>query len=421
MKMVPPAELERHFPKELLSLLKTAGDLALSYGWNLCLVGGAVRDLFLNRPTRDLDLVLEGNAITLARKLAEVTGGEVRTHPRFGTATFHKGALRLDLATARRESYPRPGALPIVQPGSIEDDLFRRDFSINAMAVHLDTGHFGELLDPYHGRDDLERGLIRVLHARSFCDDPTRILRALRYEQRLGFRLEPGTEELMRRDLTFMSEVTGERLWHELELILSEEFPEKVLSRADELGVLRLLHPALEGNGWVQERFGQARASSPDDRPSSALYLAILAYHLSETQSESLMSRLRIRGRLERVLRHVAKLKQYEPSLAEPKIAPSAIYRLLNVYFPESILAVAIASDLSVVRQRLELYLSKLRYVEPALSGDDLKEMGVPVGRKLGQVLRTLHDARLDGKIRTRGEERKLARSLLSRVECTDK
>jgi len=411
--MVLTSELEKHFPVELVSLLRAAGDLAWSRGWNLYLVGGAVRDLFLARPNLDLDLVLEGDAIALARKLAEIRGGEVVAHPRFGTAKFRQERISLDLATARSESYPRPGALPVVTPGTIGEDLFRRDFSINTMAIHLDPIHFGALLDPYGGRGDLDRGLIRVLHEKSFSDDPTRMLRALRYEQRLGFHLEPNTEQLMRRDAAVMDEVSGERLWHELELILNEQCPEKVLSRADELGVLQKLHPALKGNGWLRNRFEQARRASAAAKPSPALYLALLAYCLSQEENEDLLARLRIRGEIAKVMRQTIKLKQVLSALASPRLAPSAIYHLVQRYSPESISAAALASDSRLVRQRLKLYLTELRHIKPALSGDDLQAMGISPGRKLGQVLRALHDAKLDGKVQTREQEEDLVRELL--------
>ena len=411
--MVLTSELEKHFPAELVSLLRAAGDLAWSRGWNLYLVGGAVRDLFLARPNLDLDLVLEGDAIALARKLAEIRGGEVVAHPRFGTAKFRQERISLDLATARSESYPRPGALPVVTPGTIGEDLFRRDFSINTMAIHLDPIHFGALLDPYGGRGDLDRGLIRVLHEKSFSDDPTRMLRALRYEQRLGFHLEPNTEQLMRRDAAVMDEVSGERLWHELELILNEQCPEKVLSRADELGVLQKLHPALKGNGWLRSRFEQARRASAAAKPSPALYLALLAYCLSQEENEDLLARLRIRGEIAKVMRQTIKLKQVLSALASPRLAPSAIYHLVQRYSPESISAAALASDSRLVRQRLKLYLTELRHIKPALSGDDLQAMGISPGRKLGQVLRALHDAKLDGKVQTREQEEDLVRELL--------
>lgn len=416
--MVLASELESHFPEELVSLLRAGGDLASPYGWSLYLVGGAVRDLLLKRPSLDLDLVLEGDAIALARKLAEIRGGEVVAHPRFGTAKFRQERLTLDLATARCESYPRPGALPVVEPGTIDDDLLRRDFSINAMAIELNPVHFGRLLDPYRGRSDLNQGLIRVLHEKSFSDDPTRSLRALRYEQRLGFKLEARTEEWMRRDLPVIDAVTGERLRHELELILSEEKPEKTLSRAHELGVLQMLHPALKGDGWVRDRFEQARkASAP--QPSPALYLAILAYPLSEEENESLLARLKIRGEIARALRYVVKLRQAAPSLARTQLAPSAIYHLLKKHSPVAISAAAIATDSKAVRQQLELYLTELRHIKPALNGDDLKEMGIPPGRKLGQVLRALHDARLDGKVQTRQEEEELALRLISKARSS--
>ena len=411
--MVLTSELEKHFPVELVSLLRAAGDLAWSRGWNLYLVGGAVRDLFLARPNLDLDLVLEGDAIALARNLAEIRGGEVVAHPRFGTAKFRQQRISLDLATARSESYPKPGALPVVTPGSIGEDLFRRDFSINAMAIHLDPIHFGALLDPYEGRGDLDRGLIRVLHEKSFSDDPTRMLRALRYEQRLGFHLEPNTEQLMRRDAAVMDEVSGERLWHELELILNEQCPEKVLSRADELGVLQKLHPSLKGNGWLRNRFEQARKASAAAKPSPALYLALLAYRLSEEENEGLLARLRIRGEMAKVMRQTIKLKQITPALTSPRLAPSAIYHLVQRYSPESISAAALASDSRLVRQRLKLYLTELHHIRPALSGDDLQAMGISPGRKLGQVLRALLDAKLDGKVQTREQEEDLVRELL--------
>jgi tRNA nucleotidyltransferase (CCA-adding enzyme) len=358
----------------------------------------------------DLDLVLEGDAIALARKLAEIRGGEVVAHPRFGTAKFRQQRISLDLATARSENYPRPGALPVVSPGTIGEDLLRRDFSINALAVHLDPIHFGALLDPYGGRDDLERGLIRVLHEKSFSDDPTRILRALRYEQRLGFHLEQNTEQLMRRDAAVMDEVSGERLWHELELILKEECPEKVLSWADELGVLQKLHPSLRGDGWVRNRFERARKAA---KPSPALYLALLSYRLSEEENEDLLARLRIRGEIAKVMRQAIKLRQVASDLTTPRLAPSAIYHLVQRYSPESISATALASDSRLVRQRLKLYLTELRHVRPVLSGDDLQAMGISPGKKLGQVLRALLDAKLDGKVQTREQEEDLARRLL--------
>ena len=293
----------------------------------------------------------------------------------------------------------------------LQDDLSRRDFTVNAIAVHLDSESFGELLDPYQGKEDLERGLIRILHRRSFSDDPTRILRALRYEQRLDFRLELTTEELLRRDTIMMDVVTGERLWHELELILREEQPEKVLSRADELGVLQKLHLALEGDGWLAEKFGQAQKTSDEFMSKPAIYLALLTYRLTEEESEGCITRLKVAGWTVRMMRDTLQLKQALPSLAVPNLPPSEIYRRLERYPPEVISAVALASESSVIQQRLELYLYKLRYIKPLLGGDDLQRMGLVPGRRLGQILRSLHEAKLDRKV---DDEEEFVRKLLA-------
>ena len=257
--------LASYLPPGIFGLLRDIGETTVVGGQQVYLVGGMVRDLVLGKlnldrsavkreerlgeasATRsvgtgganlDIDLVVEGDAIALARRIAKGKNWGLRTHPRFGTAKLLLENLGLDLVTARSEIYAHPGALPSVKPGTIEDDLRRRDFTINAMAVCITPDHFGELLDPHGGQGDLGRGLIRILHRDSFSDDPTRILRALRYEKRLNFNLEQDTEGLMRQHLDNLNTVTGERLWHELELILQEERPEKVLCRADELGVL---------------------------------------------------------------------------------------------------------------------------------------------------------------------------------------
>src|SRR4030042_6195240 len=255
-------ELEQRLPAESLNLIRAAGELASEQGLGLYLVGGAVRDLLLGRANFDLDLVVEGDAPKLASRLAQREGGEIVVHRRFGTAKFRYKKLSIDFVTARAETYAHPGALPTVRPGSIKDDLWRRDFTINAIAIHLDRDNFGTPLDPYGGEDDLENRLIRILHEKSFIDDATRMLRAIRYEQRFDFQLEPNTEELLRRDLGMLNTISGDRIRHELELILKEECPEKMLRRASELGVLKEIHSSLKGNGWLEERFQQARSTT---------------------------------------------------------------------------------------------------------------------------------------------------------------
>ena len=220
------SKIEKQLPTELVDFMRRAGEVATSRGQSLYLVGGMVRDLLLERTNLDLDLVVEGDAINLAQQLRELYQGKITTHPRFNTAKLQWDKWSVDLATARSETYAKPGALPTVKPSSLASDLFRRDFTINTMAIELIPNHYGQLIDPHRGRDDLEQGLIRILHERSFIDDSTRIWRGLRYEQRLDFQLEPNTLRLLKRDIPRVDTISGDRIRHELELTLKEEFPE---------------------------------------------------------------------------------------------------------------------------------------------------------------------------------------------------
>ncbi len=409
--------MEERLPAELLELVRKAGEVAASQGQRLYLVGGAVRDLLLGQPSLDLDLVVEGHAPELARHLARAWGGEVLAHPHFGTAKFRRGELSIDLVTARSETYSRPGALPNVKPGSIDDDLLRRDFTINAMAIHLDPASYGELVDPYHGRGDLDQRLIRILHPKSFVDDATRILRALRYEQRLDFQLEATTAELLRQDTPMLDSITGDRIRHELELILREAYPEKALVQAQELGVLARIHPSLRGDSWLAERFGEARELTPGTPPEPSLYLCLLIHRLSKEGNELLIRRLRMAKATARTMRDTLTLKSELPALAEPCLPPSSIYRLLERYSPAALLANALASDSPLVRQRLHLFLDELRYVKLSLNGEDLKRLGAPPGPRLGRMLQALHEAKLDGEAKTRQEEEELVGRWLRLVE----
>jgi tRNA nucleotidyltransferase (CCA-adding enzyme) len=302
-----------------------------------------------------------------------------------------------------------------VTPGTIKDDLFRRDFTINAMAVRLDPYQFGELVDPYGGKRDLDQGLIRVLHSRSFEDDPTRIWRTVRYEQRLGFALEKETDEWLRHSVDMISRVSGDRLRHELEHILKEECPEKALCRAEELGALQKLQANLKGNGRLRERFERARRAYPDCQKNSVVYLALLSWRLSEEQIKSFIERLRFSGEAARALRDIPALKLSLPTLESKGLLDSEICRLLDSHQLGAIKAAAIAADPEIVRQRLDLYLDNLRFIVPSLDGDDLQQMGVAPGKKLGRLLRSLKAARVDGRVTTREEEVELVLQWIAR------
>ena len=410
-------QMQERLPPEVIALLRAAADVAQQQGQQVYLVGGAVRDLLLGYPNLDFDLVVEGDAPRLAQQLGQAVGAEVVVHDKFGTASLQREALCIDLATARSETYSRPGALPDVTPALIQDDLFRRDFSMNAMAVDLSAASFGRLIDPFHGRADMERGLVRVLHDRSFIDDATRILRALRYEQRFGFRLEEATEKLLRRDVSMLDTISGDRIRHELELDLKEDRPELVMGRAGELGVLSALHPSLTSDGWLADRFEQARQQglqAPD------VYLLLLIYRLSDKDNEQVVTRLNPPGELARHMRQVPKLRKDLDRLTEHDLAPSAICRLLAPFSSSAIIAAMLGTDTPVVRSRLKLYLDKLRYVKPCLDGEDLKRLGVAQGPLVGKMLRRLHDARLDGIATTRETEESLVRQWLEQ-DCGER
>ena len=408
------SKLEMGLPQELLAFLRLAGEVAQAQGQSLYLVGGAVRDLLLGRPNLDFDLVVEGDAPRLARQLAKASREKVVTHPRFGTAKFSRGDLSIDLVTARSETYPRAGALPEVAPGTIGDDLARRDFSINAMAIHLLPTSFGQLFDPQGGRIDLEQRLIRILHPKSFIDDATRILRALRYEQRLGFALEENTEKLLRQHKSMLNTISGDRIRHEVDLILEEEEPGPVLHRAQELRVLQELHPSLRGNGWLAQKFRQARQLAT---PPPSLYLSLLLYRLTEEEMESVIARLNIGGDMGRRLRHMQRLKADLPALSHPDLSRSDIYRRLKQYPPQAITTCAIACDSPAIGSGLELYLDDLRYVKLFLDGEDLKQMGLAPGPHLGRVLQALLEAKLDNRVSTRAEEEALVRCWIASRE----
>jgi tRNA nucleotidyltransferase (CCA-adding enzyme) len=409
--------IESRLPDELVNFMWVAGELALTRGEKLYLVGGVVRDLLLGQANLDLDLAVEGNAIELARQLKKINKAKLTTHSQFNTAKLQLDKWSIDLTTIRSETYDKPGALPTVQPGSIENDLARRDFTVNAIAIRLNPGEYGKLVDPHGGRDDLKAKLIRTLHEKSFIDDATRIWRALRYEQRLGFHLERKTLSLLKRDLPMLDTISGDRIRYEIECILKEKYPEKVLSRAEKLGVLAKLQPSLKGNSWLAEKFRQARKVSAPDPPGVGLYMALLVYPLAMEEAEDLISRLRPPKSLAQSLRDTIALKGRMRSLSTPGLSPSNIYRLLEAYSPPAMVANSLATESPAASQNIHIYLTRLKHIEISLTGKDLTQMGVAPGPRIREILDLLHQARLDGKITTKEDEVELVKGWLAKEQ----
>jgi tRNA nucleotidyltransferase (CCA-adding enzyme) len=409
-------QIEEYLPQHLLKLVQDISGQAANLGQRAYLVGGLVRDLLLGCPSFDLDLVVEGDAVKLAQKAAETSQAKLLAHHRFGTAKLRYENFTLDLATARKETYARPGALPAVTPGTLKDDLVRRDFSINAMAISLAPNDYGELVDPYQGKNDLEHHLIRILHPGSFTDDATRILRGVCYEQRFDFEFEAQTARLLKRDIPMLDTISGDRIRHELEHIFEEDRPELVIERLGTLGVLHRINPSLKGDGWIAEKFDEARRlKKPAQLPS--LYFCLLVYSFSEDEIEQFFTRLNIPAKLSRAMRDTLRLKTSLPLLDKPSLKPSEIYYLLREYEPLVIQANALATESTTIHRYLQLFLTKLRYVKTSLDGDELKKLGISAGPKMGKVLQLLHRAKLDGEVRTRADEEQLVLSLSLRPE----
>lgn len=389
-------------PDELQALLSRIGGVAEEQGWEVFLVGGLVRDLLLGRPQeQDVDLVVEGSARELATALAERLGqAHVLPHERFQTASLvFENGQRIDLATARTEVYTRPAALPVVKGSTLKQDLARRDFSINAMAVRLTGPRFAELVDYFGARKDLADRRIRVLHNHSFTDDPTRILRALRFEARLGFRLEPLTEHLLKQALAdgALEMVSPERLREELLLILSEKDPVPAVERMQRLGILRRLHPALAFDSRVERTMKRVRAveeefGAPD--PPWLLSLLALLSGLKPSQTEELRQRFRLQvlpGLEESFQAH-----RVVRTLGRRELKASELERLLAPLPRVALLWLLAYNTSERVHQRIRHYMQVLSRLPPAVHGRDLVAWGFTPGPRFKAILARAREAQLD-------------------------
>ena len=390
--------------------LEAVRTLAVESGLSVYLVGGPVRDAMLGAPVLDLDFSVEGDAIQFARSFSAAVGGVMTTHARFGTATVVARQVRIDLVTARSEAYSRPGQLPDVVRGSIDEDLARRDFSVNALALPL-TAQDSEPVDLHGATKDLESRSIRVLHDQSFIDDPTRLLRAVRYEQRFGFQIEELTLASMNSAVAAgcMGTVSADRWRHELERIFGEQHPGPPLMRAAELGLMAGLHPALANAEGLRKLL-----SAPQEELGAEDWLAALFAPLTAREAESLIERLRLTGRMAEVARDTIVAKDMQTSILQEGTRPSALFRVLAPLEPAAVSAWAKLTDDPSVAVRLRRYLEEMRFVRPTLSGDALLAMGVPQGPRVGEILSSLRDAHLDGDLSSDDEELALVSTLLA-------
>jgi len=432
-------KLEAALPAPLLALIRDIAATAREMGLSVYFVGGIVRDLLLGFPIFDVDLVVEGDAIALAKQLARERGGRVKSHTRFGTAKWvigdwgfaetpniqspiHGLPSSVDFVTARTEFYSYPSALPQVERSSIKQDLHRRDFTINTLAICLDPDRWGELLDFYGGEQDLRDGVIRVLHSLSFVEDPTRMLRAVRFEQRLSFSIEPRTLDLMTHALDLLDRVSGDRIRHELTALFQEAQPEVALCRLRQLHVLQQIYVGLTCDDWLHGKYALVRKAFKDEdwpvpkHDGEALqmfaYLALLCYRLDVTGLESVITRLRIPSTQADDMRQAQALKTFMPELARRQ-KPSALVRLLKDYRDAALFVTWAASDSKLAARQIQRYVCSLRDMRPELDGKYLRSLGMPPGPEMGRVLDTLRDALLDGEVKTRAEQEAFVRERL--------
>ena len=424
-----------------MALLNKIAQVATDQKSALYIVGGFVRDLLLDIPSQDFDLVVEGDAISLAESVQEEYGGRVTSHSRFGTAKWFidkdqltiLGSTKklreslpetLDFISARTEFYTHPSALPTVERGSIKLDLHRRDFTINTLALRLDGHHYGELFDYWGGLADLKNKLVKVLHSLSFVDDPTRILRAVRYEQRYEFQLDKRTQDLLLEAKELLRRVSGDRIRHDLDRIFDEEKAAQMMNRLHELTILKAIHPDLE---WDQDLL-QLIKTLPDrelppewkvEEDNTGLPIDYALFYtvwlMRSPEDSDVTKRLRLTSSLAGIIREASilrgKLKQLYQQPAS--FVTVELDRISNL----AIYAVYLDADDPKFKGILSHYLSSWQHVETSVTGNDLREAGLPPGPVYTEILSRVRNAWLDGEIDSKKAEKALLKKLLSETD----
>ncbi len=438
--------LDSALPPTKLALLKAVAAQASELHQAVYIVGGVVRDLILERPSQDFDMVVEGDAITLGKALAAQFGGRVVAHSRFGTAKwFISGqqsrladALKmdeplnpaqfpdsLDLISARTEFYEYPTALPTVERSSIKLDLHRRDFTINTMAIRLDGRHYGDLYDYWGGLADLRRGIVRVLHSLSFVDDPTRMLRAVRFEQRFNFQIEERTLELLGDANSMVPQVSGERLRHELYLILAEPKALAMFTRLAGLGLLSAIHPGLRWDAEIASRVETCLTSRPAaewelpemiNHTPLARALALIAWFaaLAPQDARDVAALLKLSTVMKAAIEAVQRLQPELSRLAGA--SPGVITDHLEAEPRLALYVLSRVSSAAIEQRMLEHFINVWCKITPTINGDDLRALGVTPGPAYREILETLRKGWLDGEITNPVQEEAKLRSLLAEI-----
>ncbi len=419
--------MRSRLPEDILELLQAAGRLGDKKGVNVYAVGGFVRDILLQRSNLDIDLVVEGDGIEFANDLAHELGGRVRAHQKFKTAVIILSEKqRIDVATARLEYYEHPAALPTVELSSIKLDLFRRDFSINALAIELNPERLGQMVDFFGGQKDTKDRVIRVLHSLSFVEDPTRIIRAVRFEQRFKFRIGAQTERLIKNalQLNMFQKLSGSRILHELKLLMEESSPLECLERLEEFDILQNIHPLLKLNESkvqllqkVEKVLDWYELMYMEPAPEHwKLYFLALCQGNNQEQISSMARRLDLphkqKNSVLQILQDVQSTEQQLHKWYRNSQKTSDLYFLLNKLPIEALLYIMSCTKQERVRKLISLYLTQLKGEKIEISGKDLKAMGLLPGPIYSRILTSVLAAKLDGHVRDRSDQLNLAREL---------
>ncbi|MEW6215719.1 MAG: hypothetical protein AB1478_11065, partial [Nitrospirota bacterium] len=386
------------------------------------LVGGSVRDLLRGEENLDIDIVIEGDGISFAKAFGERLNAKVRPHQIFGTAKVITDELKLDVATARTEYYESPAALPKVETSSIKKDLYRRDFTINTLAIKLNPKDFGLLIDFFGGQRDLREKAIRVLHNLSFIEDPTRAFRAIRFSERFGFKISKHTENLIKLaiKMNLFDRLSGTRLYEELLLSFNETEPVRTLKRFSDFGLLRVIHPNLISNDELEATFKSMHETLSwfnllfleEKTDRGVLYLMALLSGLKDEEVKATIERLSPPPKVgDMIIRGISYARDVLKRL--PLDDPLEIYNLLSKLKLETVLfAMAMSKD----RQKQKVisrYLTELRKVKTILKGEDLKNMGIQPGPVYSKIFKELLEEKLRGRLKSREDEERFVRTFI--------
>lgn len=415
-------------PQEIKDLIVLISNVAAKSDMRVYLVGGFVRDMLLGVKNLDLDITVEGDGIKFAEFLSAQLNAKLVSHKRFGTATLTlKHGLKIDIATARLETYPYPGSLPVVTAGSVKDDLLRRDFTINAMAVSINKDSFGQLIDIYAGRRDLNAEIVRILHDVSFVDDPTRMLRAVRFATRYGFKIEPASMALIRQALKnkMLAKVDPQRLRDELMLILKEEYPLKQIYSLKKIVGFDSLHmnnampkarKVLLSN--IERQIKWFMRNYPQRRKLDAwlIYLIGLLDVMDIGKVKVFCSSFAFRrGEEKRVLSYKKISRKFISELSRAKIKPSRIFALLEPLSYEVILLIKAKYSNKHLQSNISNFFEIYNGMRIYSSGQDLGSLGVKPGPDYKRIFSRVLEAKLNGGIKTKEEEIFLIKQLIRR------